>query len=213
MLRPRLFSAEFGSVWPIGLRSLSRYVCALPPGAALTLVALAWLAGCADGCGCGKKAEPAPAVEPEPPAPAPQEPDDLYIPEGDLPDESPAEDEKTVAPEPKKSAQRPSERPVECKGELSAEDAKTVVGRHTQQVRQCYERRLRENTMLQGRVELRLTIDTSGNVTSVRTSGTLRDAEVLSCISAGARTWRFPKPSGASCAIVLAPFNLTPTGT
>ncbi len=177
------------------------------------LVSLALTAGCADGCGCGQRTAPEPPPQPETPTPAVQEPDDLYIPEGDLPEDTPTKAEDPAPAEPEKPSRKPAERTIECKGELSAEDAKTVVGRHTQQVRQCYERRLRENSMLQGRVEVRLTIDTSGNVSTVRTSGTLGDEDVLSCIRAGARNWRFPKPSGSSCAVVVAPFNLTPTGT
>ena len=48
-------------------------------------------------------------------------------------------------------------------------------------------------------------------VTGVRTGGTMRDRNVLSCARNVARQIRFPSgPSGGSCAVINVPLNFTP---
>jgi hypothetical protein len=59
-------------------------------------------------------------------------------------------------------------------------------------IRACYERRLRDTVALEGKLTLRLSIDTAGQVTEVGVeSQTLRDDELAACIRGRARNWRF----------------------
>ncbi len=126
-------------------------------------------------------------------------------------------DEDAGAPEagpPDAGASKPTRRTPRvprgrCEGQVPAREAARVVRSHERQVRSCYERRLKVNNVLQGRLVLRLRIGRSGAVESVQVGGTLRDRQVAACVRKTARQWQFPKPKGG-CAIVEAPFNLRP---
>ncbi len=148
---------------------------------------------------------PAPAAQPTKPTPA------LSAPTFVVPDEEEdagATDAAVPAPEPRKRprARRPR---GPCEGEVPAREAAKVVRKHRPQVRTCYERRLKVNNLLQGRLVLRLRVGRRGEVESVQVGGSLRDREVAACVRKLARQWQFPKPKGG-CALVEAPFNLRP---
>ncbi|MCA9581434.1 MAG: AgmX/PglI C-terminal domain-containing protein [Myxococcales bacterium] len=98
----------------------------------------------------------------------------------------------------------------DCSGSVAPAAALAVVRSNNQQVRTCYERRLKVNHQLQGTVRVTLRIDRTGNVSATQTGGSLKDPEVLSCIRRAAGSWKFPVPEGGACAIVQAPFNLSP---
>jgi hypothetical protein len=98
----------------------------------------------------------------------------------------------------------------DCSGEIPAAEALKVINQHRRQVRSCYERQLKVNNTLQGKINLQLRIGRGGDVAGVRTGGTLRDQKVLRCVHQKARRWKFPAPEGGRCAVVAAPFNLTP---
>ena len=85
-----------------------------------------------------------------------------------------------------------------------------AVTRYRGQVRQCYERALKQNNMLQGRVTVTVSIGGNGRVESANASGNLGSA-VNSCVSAAARTWQLVAPTGGTCATARVPFNMTPT--
>jgi alpha-2-macroglobulin-like protein len=74
------------------------------------------------------------------------------------------------------------------------EDAiKRVVRRYTGQLKYCYERRLKTNPELAGRVQTALVI-TAGRVMSSRVqSNTTGDKELGACIASKTRRWRFPQ--------------------
>jgi outer membrane biosynthesis protein TonB len=96
-----------------------------------------------------------------------------------------------------------------CTGEIATAQASSAFRSHSGEVRQCYERKLRTDPMLQGTLSVRLKIGTGGTVQGVQVGGSLRDAEVVACVRERARTWRFPGPAGG-CAVIAAPFSLTP---
>ena len=77
------------------------------------------------------------------------------------------------------------------------------------QVRACYERRLKDNNLLQGNMNVLLTISPGGNVRGVSVSGSLNDSRVFSCVKKVARSWKFPKPDGG-CVQTSVPFRMTP---
>ena len=77
------------------------------------------------------------------------------------------------------------------------------------QFRNCYERRLKVNSTLEGRVSVQMRVNRSGAVDAVQVGGTLRDSQVLSCVRQTANRIRFPAVQNGRCAVVSAPFNFT----
>ena len=147
----------------------------------------------------------APETKAEEPAPAPPT-REQFAPEIEIPEEDAGEPEERV--EATKPAQ-PRE-PVECKGSLEAAQIRGVInGPPRKQVQACYEHRLKDNNLLQGQMTVLLTIAPSGAVRNVSVSGSLRDAQVYSCVKRVARTWKFPRPEGG-CVRTAVPFSMTP---
>ena len=78
--------------------------------------------------------------------------------------------------------------------------------------RGCYERALRQNAMLQGRMTVSLRVDTSGTVCAARVSqDELHSGEVSSCVLTMFRSRKFPAPKGG-CADVSVPLSFSPKG-
>ncbi len=96
-----------------------------------------------------------------------------------------------------------------CRGDIDSAAANRAIRSRSLQFRNCYERRLKVNQTLTGRVQLQVRIGRDGNVSGVRTGGSLRDAQVLSCVRSTAQRIRFPRPRGG-CAVVAVPFDFTP---
>ena len=96
-----------------------------------------------------------------------------------------------------------------CHGNIDSAAANRALRSRNLQFRNCYERRLKVNQTLTGRVQLQVRIGRDGNVSGVRTGGSLRDAQVLSCVRSTAQRIRFPRPTGG-CAVVAVPFDFTP---
>ena len=84
-----------------------------------------------------------------------------------------------------------------------------IKGAASKQVQTCYERGLKSNNLLQGSMQVELTIGASGGVRAVSIDGSLRDRQVHSCVKRVARTWKFPKPTGG-CVRINVPFQMTP---
>lgn len=100
----------------------------------------------------------------------------------------------------------------ECAGNIEPAAANAVISRNSRQVQACYERQLRSNNQLQGRLMLHMRVDGKGNVTATNIGGSLNDKEVSACVRRVAESWTFPAPKGGACAVVAKPFNLTPKG-
>jgi hypothetical protein len=157
-------------------------------------------------------------VQPPPPPPAPPPvavaaaparstalaSDDLVL---DAP-----EPEPEVAPvEPVKVRKRGT--PVgdwDCSGELPMPAITKIMRENQSQIRNCYERRLKANNVLQGDLSLKVKVGATGSVVASGVSGTLRDSEVFSCVRSIADKWQFPAPAGGSCAVVQVPFRFSP---
>src|SRR4051812_10331801 len=78
---------------------------------------------------------------------------------------------------------------------MVAKEVKTRLGA----IKACYERALKRNPNLSGKVVIHWTITQAGTVSGVDVEqDTLGDAEVASCIKALVARWRFPAPSGGS---------------
>jgi hypothetical protein len=78
---------------------------------------------------------------------------------------------------------------------MVAKEVRTRLGA----VKACYERGLKRNPNLSGKVVIHWTITQAGTVSGVDIEqDTLGDAEVASCIKSLIARWRFPAPSGGS---------------
>jgi len=151
---------------------------------------------------------PAEVAEPAPEAPAREQ----FAAEIEIPDEDagPGEDqdEGRIARHSEPSQTRPAD--WDCRGTLPAAQLSAVIkGGPSKQVQTCYERRLKDNNLLQGSMKVLLTIGVSGSVRAVSISGTLKDPQVYACVKRVAKTWKFPRPQGG-CVRIEAPFQMTP---
>jgi len=97
----------------------------------------------------------------------------------------------------------------DCPGDIDASAARAVVRSYNRQIRNCYERQLKQNHTLQGRMRVLVRVGSNGRVTGTRVSGSLRSPPVFACVRNLAGTWTFPNPS-RGCAVVSVPFNFSP---
>ena len=75
-----------------------------------------------------------------------------------------------------------------------------VVQSRMRMVQDCYERELKRNPGLAGKVEIEFTIGEDGRVEQARVSNnTLSSDAVGACIVGRIRAWRFPKPTWWQC--------------
>ena len=97
----------------------------------------------------------------------------------------------------------------DCPGEINAASAAQVVRSYNRQIRNCYERQLKQNHTLQGNMNVYVRVGQNGQVTGTRVNGSLRSPEVFACVRNLASHWSFPNPTGG-CAVVSVPFSFTP---
>lgn len=151
---------------------------------------------------------PAPETVPTPPV-SPERVNPLAEPELILEEEQPAEEpaEPAAADKPKRAREVRDE--WDCSGDLAKPALQSVVDSYRAQIRSCYERRLKQNNVLQGDLKLKIKVAPSGHVSAAAVSGSLKDNEVFSCVRAIAQKWSFPPPEG-DCAVVQIPFQFSP---
>jgi hypothetical protein len=82
---------------------------------------------------------------------------------------------------------------------LVAREVKARMGA----VKGCYERALKRNPNLSGKIVLRWTITAAGTVQGVEAENDIGDPEVANCIKALVARWRFPAPSGGSVEVSI----------
>ena len=82
---------------------------------------------------------------------------------------------------------------------LVSKEVRTRIGA----IKGCYERSLKRNPNLSGKIKVRWTITAAGTVSAVEIEeDSMGDAEVSSCIKGLVSHWRFPAPSGGSVDVV-----------
>lgn len=96
-------------------------------------------------------------------------------------------------------------------GEIDANRVASLIRGQLGGIRSCYERALRNNPTLAGRIDVRFTIGEAGRITTIRASGMSEAPEVGSCISGAIRRIAFPQPSGGSVEFSF-PFTFSPGG-
>jgi hypothetical protein len=106
-------------------------------------------------------------------------------------------------------ASGPSSCSATCKGDAPAALRGALAGA-AGSVRGCYERALRQNQMLQGKLVVAVKIGAQGNSCGASlASDTLGDGAVASCVLQKFRGGMFPAPIGG-CVDVQVPINFTP---
>jgi outer membrane biosynthesis protein TonB len=92
---------------------------------------------------------------------------------------------------------------------VTATQIKRVISQNQAQVTACYERELKKNPGLRGKVVVGFVIGGDGRVRPPRiVRNTTRNRAMLPCIKRAVRTWRFPKAEGP--ADVEYPFAFKP---
>lgn len=97
-----------------------------------------------------------------------------------------------------------------CTGDIEQTAARRVMAEHNAQIRNCYERQLKQNPSLEGTMSLTLRVGADGRVDGTQVGGTLRDRDVFACVRTVASHMRFPPPGGRDCAVVQVPFSFSP---
>lgn len=135
--------------------------------------------------------------------------DDLDIPELEVDAGTPdaGQPEETATTTPRRTETRSWD---ECSGEISGSAASAVIRDYNAQIRNCYERQLKQNPALEGNMTLSVRVARDGRVDGTQVTGSLRDRDVFSCVRNVASRMRFPAPGGRDCAIIQVPFNFTP---
>jgi hypothetical protein len=106
-------------------------------------------------------------------------------------------------PTPKKK-QRKKNHQTEPQGQgnINTDKYNTFINSRFGQVRACYERRLKVNSLLEGKVDINISIDSQGRVNWITVNqDTVRDKEMLECVKKTVRSWQFPEPEGGSVVV------------
>ncbi len=78
-------------------------------------------------------------------------------------------------------------------GSLSSEQIQRVYSRNGNSIKLCYTKALKENNSLRGKMEVQVTVESSGKVTSVETvTEKFQKTEISSCIQKTIQRWLFP---------------------
>lgn len=84
-------------------------------------------------------------------------------------------------------------------GQIDKSAVARVFSRRKGAIKYCYEKALKGNPNVRGKVTIRFTIGPAGRITDISASGnTTGNSEIASCIIDKVRGWRFDPPSGGS---------------
>ena len=151
-----------------------------------------------------EEAAPSSVLEEPPEAPNREQ----FAPDIEIPEEDAGAEQERASKRRRPSQPKPAD--AECFGTLApSQIARVINGQPRKQVQACYERRLKDDNLLQGSMTVLITIGPAGAVSDVSVSGTLRDRQVYGCVKRVAKTWKFPKPQGG-CVQTAVPFQMTP---
>jgi outer membrane biosynthesis protein TonB len=104
-----------------------------------------------------------------------------------------------------------SQRP-EVDGDLDPKAIARIVRARLRSIQMCYERELKRNPNLAGKISIEFTIETNGRVSDTYVvSNSMNNQAVANCIQSRIRTWVFPRPKGGSVTVAY-PFIFSPAG-
>jgi hypothetical protein len=87
---------------------------------------------------------------------------------------------------------------------LDAKSVKSLIERHYGRIKYCYERALKSNNRLSGKISFEVTLNKQGKITNIRiVEDQLRSRKVSRCIIRRLRSIRFPKPKADDSSIEL----------
>jgi TonB family protein len=97
---------------------------------------------------------------------------------------------------------------AQISGAINADTVARAIRRGMREITSCYQRALKANPQLAGKVTVRITINTMGRVIAVELDeDSLGDPRVGRCIVNYIKRWRFPAPEGGEeQAVVAVPF-------
>lgn len=82
-------------------------------------------------------------------------------------------------------------------GKIDASTVESVFRRRKSAIQMCYERALKVNQSVEGKVSIRFTIGAAGTVTDISVvENSTGDSGIGSCIAEKVRSWPFPQPEG-----------------
>jgi outer membrane biosynthesis protein TonB len=99
---------------------------------------------------------------------------------------------------------------IDGTGALNPQEVNKVIGRRMGAIKGCYERALRRDPNLQGKLVIRFTIAGSGRVTTARAVENALTPEVGNCVVSAFKRFRFPQPDGGSLTME-SPFMFMPS--
>ncbi len=99
----------------------------------------------------------------------------------------------------------------EVDGSLDGDAIAKVVRARLRSIQDCYEKELKRDASLQGKIEIEFTIGSGGEVEDARVSSNkMGSTAVGDCIVSRVRRWRFPEPDGGRVTVNY-PFIFTPS--
>jgi len=99
----------------------------------------------------------------------------------------------------------------EVDGALDSDAIAKVVRSRKRMVQDCYERELKRDPTLAGKIEIEFTIGSSGRVDEALVASNRMGSDAVGdCIVSRLKRWRFPKPDGGSVTVSF-PFIFTPS--
>ena len=109
-------------------------------------------------------------------------------------------DEPADPPEKKKPRKRKAK--PEPPGKIDTSKYNAFINSRFGQVRACYERRLKINALLEGKLNVNISVNDRGWVNWVTVKrDTVRDREMLECVKKTIRSWQFPEPEGGNVVV------------
>ncbi len=109
----------------------------------------------------------------------------------------------------KVNVKRKNAEAVDGTGDLNPQEVNKVIGRRMSAIKGCYEKALRRDPNLKGKLVVRFTIAGSGRVTTARVVQNDLTPEVGNCVVSKFKAFRFPQPDGGSLTME-SPFMFMP---
>lgn len=101
-------------------------------------------------------------------------------------------------------------KPAQATGTINTKEVVAVFSKHEGELKKCYERALKRDPGLAGKVTLQVRIESSGRASTVTAAGqSMSDDIMFECMERQAQSWRYPIPEGGA-AIVRKPFRFSP---
>jgi hypothetical protein len=95
--------------------------------------------------------------------------------------------------------------------DVDKEKIRAVVRSHDSEIKECYEKALKKNPSLSGKLVILWTISDSGKVLKAEIkSSDLMSPEVESCTIEKSKKWTFPSPPNDETAVLSYPYTFSP---